>query len=188
MTSPVATPSLYESFYLAGKRSPGVCRFTGLPTADEGWKKQEPKGSDGGETVRDGRKLIEFEVELYLFVDVTTGRDDFAAWPAFRELLLTPIKKNAMKALDIYHPILEGLGIASVVVSSWGPGEPMPDGKGGGTVKIKFLQYAPPKKKSGSGKPKGSKSSGQAGPGEKPDPNADIKAKVAAATEEYNAV
>jgi len=73
---------------------------------------------------------------------------------------------------------------------------PQPDGKGGATVKLKFLQYAPPKKKPGNGKPKGTKSGGTSGGGadgggndkgkpKKKDPNQDVKDQLDALTEEY---
>jgi hypothetical protein len=185
--NPVTNPKLYDCIILAGVKSPGVCKFNGLPQVDEGWTKQEPKGNDGGETTRKGRGLLEFGVTLKLIKDPSTGRDDFAQWPAFREVLKTPIKKNDQRALDIYHPILEGLDISSVVVAKWGPGEPMPDASNTGLVQIDFLQYSPPKKTSG-GKPKGSKGPGQGGDGAAPDPNADIKAELEQATQEFNDV
>lgn len=190
MPNPVDTPELYDVLYLAGLESPGLCRLN-VPEIDEGWEKQEAKGSAGGETVCNGRKLAEFDCELYLWRETwnSGGYDWFAAWEAWKPILLTPIAKNAPKALDIYHPQLEGLGIGSVVVQSWT--EPQPDGTGGATVRIKFLQYAPPKPKP-SGKPKGSAGAGGGGPGgggaeEKPDPNQDIKDEIAAKTEELNA-
>lgn len=189
MPNPYDNPSLYDTFFLAGVQAPGVWTVT-TPTIDEGWKKQEPKGKDGGETTRDGRKLIDIDMEGYLFKDPSIGRDDFALWDAFIVTLKLPIAKNDKKALDIYHPQLEGADISSVVVANW-TAHPQPvKGKGAGIVKIKFTQYAPPKPAS-SGKPKGSKgggSGGGTGEAEKPDPNADIKAELEAATADYNAV
>ena len=183
MKNPASIPDAYDSFFLAGKQSPGVCRFTGLPVVEEGWKKQEPKGKDGGELDRSGRPLIEFAVSIYLWDEPSIGLDHFAAWDDFLEVILTPIAKSSQKALDIYHPLLERLGIGSVVVKSWG--QPVPDGKGGATASIAFIQYAPPKK-TATGKPKGSKSGG--GEGEGPDPNQDVKDEAKKALEDFNNV
>ena len=188
MTNPVDTPELYDVFYLAGLESPGICAFTGLPTLDLGWEPQQPKGSDGGATVRGGTKLVEFEVSIRLWRDAATGIDHFAMWDTFKSILDTPIAKNASKALDIYHPQLEGLGIGSVVVKS--KTEPAPNGDGTATAKIKFLQYKPAKKKAGATKPGGSKGGGSGGTADaaqKPDPNQDIKDEVASLTSEFNA-
>jgi uncharacterized membrane protein YgcG len=118
-------------------------------------------------------------------------------------VLLTPIKAGNPMALDIFHPQLDGLGISSVVVKQ--RSNPQPDGKGGATVKLKFLQYSPPKKKPGNGKPKGSKSGGTSGGGadggggknggptdqgkpKKPDPNQKLKDEVDDLTDELKRV
>lgn len=192
MPNPVDQPNLYEALVLAGARSPGRLRLS-FPLRVEGWDTQKAKGSSGGETVHNGRELSEFDAELYLWRDRSRGVDHFAGWDTFKPVLLAPIAKNAPKALDIYHPQLEGIGITSVVVRSWT--EPQPDGRGGATVKIKFLEYAPPKPKA-AGKPGGSKSGGAGGgpggPGgsapKEPDPNQDLKDAIAAKTEEFNAL
>jgi hypothetical protein len=187
MPNPVDDPDLYDCFFLAGIQSPGVCKMN-VPETDEGWEKQESKGNSGGETIHNGRKLIEFDAELYLWKETWQKgfQDWFEAWEQFKPILSKPVAKNANKALDIYHPQLEGLGIGSVVVKGWT--EPVPDGQGGATVKIKFLQYAPPKPKA-AGKPKGSAGAGGGGAGganEKPDPNADVKAQIAAQIDELS--
>lgn len=177
---PVAFPSLYDTFLLAGEFSPGRCRFN-FPTRVEGWDNQQPKGSRGGESVHNATPLIDFDVEIYIWRDRGKGVDHFARWEAWAPLLGTPVAKNAQKALDIYHPQLDGLNVTSVVVKTWT--QPQPDGKGGATVKIKFAEYAP-HKEAANGKPNGSKSFH--GEKEPPDPNKDLKDKVKKATEDFN--
>lgn len=150
---PVSNPTAYDSFWLAGQKSPGVCRM-GEPQRDEGWSIAQAKGSDGAEITHDGAKLLVFSVEIYLWRDA--NRDCFAEWTDFRPVLLPPTKDGpGQLALDIYHPVLDGIGVTSVVVSK--RTEPIPDGKGGATVKLEFTEYRPSKKRTGSGKPKGSK-------------------------------
>jgi hypothetical protein len=170
---PVANPSAYNKIVLAGKESPGRARLN-FPMREEGWDKQEPKGDDGGETVHNGRKIAEFDCELYLWKEKARGIDHFARWDEWKSILLAPVQKNAQKALDIYHPQLDGLNISSVVVNSWC--EPQPDGKGGATVKIKFTEYRP-HKPAAAKKPSGSTSSD---PKREPDPNQDKKDELAA--------
>lgn len=189
--NPVDNPKEYDFFVLAGQRSPGRARFS-FPTLDEGWDKQEAKGGSGGGTVHNGAKLLEFDVELYLWKESwTTGSvDHFADWDAFQPLFKLPVAEGTSKALDIYHPQLDGLGITSVVVKSWT--QPQPDDKGGATVKIKFLQYQPIPKKAG-GSPSGSKANGAGGANgaakdpAKADPNAALKQQVAELTKEFEA-
>lgn len=190
MTNPVDNPKAYDFFVLAGRRSPGRCTFS-FPTRDEGWELQQAKGKGGGETVHNGAPLIEFDVELFLWKEdyIIGGVDHFAEWETFRTLFQLPIAESASKALDIYHPQLDGLGVTSVVVRTWT--QPQPDGAGGATVKIKLAQYSPPKRKA-AGKPGGSKAgggtgSGAPGAGGTADPNAELKAQVKALTEEFKA-
>jgi len=188
MTNPVRNPRLYDSFKLAGRRSPGRCKFN-FPKRELGWDVQVPKGSTGGNTVLNNTKPMQFEVEIYVWDgDDEFGApvDHFARWDAWKAVLDKPIKPTDPKALDIFHPQLEGLKppVRSVVVQSYC--EPQPDGKGGGTAKITLLEFRPivPKKAK---TPKGSDSwfSTDELAGKKSDPNADLKAEVKKLTEAY---
>ena len=180
--NPVDFPELYDAILLAGKRSPGRARLS-LPTRDEGWDVQTAKGTTGGTTVHNNSKPVEFDCEIFVWAQ--EDRTHWEDWEAFKPVLLTPVKANAPKALDIYHPQLDGLGIRSVVVKSWS--EPQPDGKGGGTAKIKFLEYRPAKAKA-SASPGGSSGFGARARGNPPDPNADLKAQVAELTKKFQEV
>ncbi len=162
--NPIDNPKSYDSFLLGGVPSPGVARFS-FPERPYGWDQQAGKGSDGATVVLNSTKLVEFDVELYLWRDHLV--DHFTRWDSWKKVLLLPVADGSEKALDIYHPQLEEIGVRSVVVKSWAP--PQPDGKGGATAKVKFLEYRPVKKKLGSGKPDGSSANG----GKKKDPNAD---------------
>ncbi len=112
---------------------------------------------------------IEFTTTFYL-----ADREDFAAWPAFQALIDSTVSGAKPKALDIYHPDLARNQINSVVKAS--VGGVVHDAKGGQTVVVKWREYFPPKPAGGS--PSGSKA-------KKPDPNADVKAELAALTEQY---
>lgn len=179
--NPVDSPELYDQFQLAGQWSPGVATFDPPPTRDEGWDQQNPPGG-GGFTIHKRTPPISFTVKLYLWKgdDDQGGQvDHFAAWETWKKILYTPIRKNSPKALDFYHPQLEGLNpaIRSVVVKSHT--DPAPDGKGGATVTIVFLEYRPFIRKP---------VKALTGPTvNKNDPNAALKAAVAQATAEFNA-
>lgn len=154
--NPIDNPASYNSFLLGGVPSPGVARFS-MPERPYGWDQQSGKGDEGASVVLNSTKLVEFDVELFLWRDDKV--DHYARWESWKKVLLVPVKDGDSKALDIYHPQLEEIGVRSVVVKSWSA--PQPDGKGGAKVKIKFLEYRPKKKKTGTGRPNGS----QAGSG-----------------------
>lgn len=172
----------WDVLILAGLESPGICKLT-VPSRETGWDQQQGKDGAPGESVQNGTKGAEIQCEFYLWEDpANPDLDMFAEWETFRETILKlPVKKAQPKALDIYHPALEGKNITSVVVKSWG--NPQPDGLGGGTAKVVFLEYLPSKPKGAGGKPKGSKANEK---GDPPDPNADVKAELDEATQEFN--
>lgn len=164
---PVTNPKQYDKLIVDGAQSPGICKLSS-PTREYGWDQQKAQGNDGAAAILNGSGLAEFEAEIYLWLD-PDGTDHFARWEKFRPVLQRPVKQGDKKALDIYHPQLAELGIRMVVVKSISA--PQPDGKGGATVKIKFLEYAPKKKLrsvkvDAAGKPIS----------EKANPNADIDA------------
>ncbi len=168
--NPVDMPELWDTFLLAGRRSPGLCKFPTLPKRDEGWDVQVPKGTTGGNTIHNNQPPVKFSVELRLWKDDKV--DHFARWEDWKDILQTPVKANDPKALDIWHPQLEGLKIRSVVVAS--RAEYVPDGYGGARVTWDFLEYRPPATKKAQA-PAGSKSSSTT---KKNDPNADLKKEI----------
>lgn len=148
--NPVDTFKLYDCIVLAGKRSPGVCKLN-APKRSLGWDKQKAKGDDGASVVNNGAELCEFQATLTLWKD--PDRDEYAGWDAWKPILDTQVKDTDKKALDIYHPQLVAIGVTGVVVKSYTA--PQPDGKGGATVHIDFIEFKPKKKKTGDGKPLG---------------------------------
>jgi hypothetical protein len=170
-------PELYTSIVLGGRRSPGVVTLSGHDRNDK-WDVQAGAGQDGASTSRKGTDPTTFTASFYLCRDNYTATDDFEFWPSFLEHINSTIAGSAPKALDIYHPSLAANGIKSVCRASVG-GE-VPDNKGGVTVAVKFIEYRPPKKKSG-GSPSGSKGAASA----KDDPNAAALKELEALTKKY---
>lgn len=174
MSNPVDNFADYDSFLLAGVRSPGVCTFPQAPERVEGWEQQVPSGGGGGFTVHKRTPPIEFDVELYVWIgedEFGAPVDGFKAYEDFTKLFKTPIKKNSPKALAFSHPLTDKLSppVATVVVGKWSM--PKPDGEGGGTARIHFEEYRPLITQPVVG-PKGTFT-------KKSDPNADLKNQLA---------
>lgn len=169
--NPIEFEDLYTSIVLGGYTSPGQCKLSGHDRKIN-WDVKAGSGQSGASTTLKDIPLIEFTVTLFL-----ADKDDFDAWPFFRDLLLSTVNGPKPKALDVYHPDLATNEINSVVLSSIGG--VVHDGKGGQTITVKLQEYKPPKPKGGS--PTGSKAAAKA------DPNAAANAELAALTKTFEA-
>lgn len=178
MTHAFDNPELYESIVLAGVRSPGVVTISGHDR-DHGWDVKKGPGQTGATTERTSEDPVEFDCTFYLVRDLIREIDDIARWPEFLAVARSSISGPAPKALDIYHPDLASNDIKSVVLRK--VVGVVHDGKGGQTVKLRFLEYRPPKKKGGA--PSGSKSK-KPDP-KKPDPDQAALDELARLTDEY---
>ncbi len=166
---PINDSELYDSITLGGVTSGQWVRKITGHDRKVNWDVKTAQGQKGASTELKDMPPTAFKVEFFL-----TSEIDFAAWPAFRELIFSTISATKPKALDIYHPDLEVNGFKSVVLANFGG--VVHDGKGGQTITVEFQEYSPPKPKSGS--PNGSKA-------KKADPNAAANAELAALTETY---
>lgn len=166
---------LYDSIVLGGVRSPGQVTLSGHDRKVV-WDVKKGPGLDGATTTLKEIPPIEFTASFYLVRDALSAVDEFEEWESFHKLIDSTIAGAKPKALDIYHPDLAVHGIKSVVKAQVSGA--IYDGKGGKTVVVKFQEYRPPKKKTGT--PTGSKA-------KKPedDPNAAAKAELARLTEQY---
>jgi hypothetical protein len=174
MPNPIDNETLYDSILLANVRSPGFVTLSGHDR-NEKWDVKDADGSGGASTTYKGEQIAQFTASFYLVKDPVLDLDEFDEWNTFAAIIRSSLpNKGKPKALDIYHPDLAANDIKSVCHASIGG--MVHDGKGGATVAVKFIEFRPAKKKGGS--PSGSKSS------PKPDPNADLKAQVAALLEE----
>lgn len=182
MPSRYENPELYDVILLGGVASPGEVTLSGHKR-EEGWDVKEADGKSGASTEIKGHKLAKFTASFYLVRDVAQGIDDFAAWDEFVKIINGTTSGKSPSAVDVYHPDLAELDppISSVVKGT--VGGKVPDGKGGATVVVEFLEYKPPKPKSGS--PSGSKSKKQPDPN---DPNADVKKEIQATLDEAKAL
>lgn len=144
MIDPESGARAWDTLLLGGKRSPGVVRLSG-PGMVIGWDVQNATGAAGATTRRINEPLKEFEAEFEL-ANETDDLDvsDFDLWDEFEQLLRSMVaRKDKTFALDVYHPDLARVGITAVTLKSIGMLQP--DGKGGGKIKVAFIEYRPPK-------------------------------------------
>lgn len=172
MPNPIDDPDLYDQILLGTTWSPGVVTLSGHDRKVD-WDIKVAPGQKGATMTRKAEQPVEFSASFYLVRDVGLGLDEFAEWDEFAKLIDSTVAAKVPKALVIYHPDLARNGISKVVKGTIGG--MTHDGKGGATVVVKFQEYRPPQKATGS--PKTSPP--------KKDPNADVKAKLDALVAEY---
>lgn len=97
---------------LAGRKSPGVARITGLKKPRK-WDEQAGMGLAGGFVIFRGVKLARFTLEIRLFTD--QHWDDWAAW---EDVVAEPKRGQPGRglAMDIWAAQLEARRIRSVVI------------------------------------------------------------------------
>ncbi len=158
MPNPYEHPELYKSLDLGGRKSPGTVKLSGHERPIN-WKKNDAKGQAGATMTLEGEPLGGFEADFTLVRDIPGGIDDFAEWDSFQKLIESTTSGPQPTALPIYHPDLARNRFTHVVNA--GVGGMSHDDNGMGHVRVKFSEYRPPKKKSGTGAPKpGSKAKG----------------------------
>jgi hypothetical protein len=129
--------SAVDYFLLDGKRSPGVCEITGASSP----RKLDERGGyglSGSTVVFAGVGLAKWSVKLFLWLP-----EHWAAWSAWRPLVAKP-PVGSRGNHSIWHPLLEGFGIASCIVETEHQPEPEDD-LGTWSITIDFKQYRAPK-------------------------------------------
>lgn len=95
---------------LGGTRTPGVGRVE-KANSPRNWDQRNGYGWSGSFPVFTGLKLSEFDVIFELWTS-----QDWADWEAFRPIIAKPPYGKRPKAIDVWHPWLEELGIRSAVI------------------------------------------------------------------------
>lgn len=143
--------------------SPGLVTLSGHERAHK-WDVKGADGSGGASTTYKGEEVAKFTATFVLTIDDVLGVDDYEQWEIFRERIAQLLATKPVAAVPIYHPDLSANGISVVCVEKIGA--MTHNGDGSSTVSVSFLEFRPPKKKSGSPKPKGA------------DQNADVKTEL----------
>jgi hypothetical protein len=133
--NPIDNPVDYIK--LAGQKSPGLADVDGASSPRK-WDEAAGYGLSGATIRFTGDGLAKFAVRLRFYTV-----EHWAAWDAWKPLVFNRPKGKSPRALDIWHPHLEELGIKSVVVED--VSQPKQTADGEWTVEIKFIQFRMPK-------------------------------------------
>ena len=95
-------------------------------------------GVSGSVLVVHGRRLVPFDI----VVRITTP-EEWAEWENFKSVVLTMPSGINAKALDVWHPWLQGLEVKSAVVTD--VSQPEDDGTGALTITISMIEFRKPK-------------------------------------------
>jgi hypothetical protein len=177
MPNVIDNEDLYNVITLGGTSSPGIVTLSGHNRKVD-WDIKDGPGLTGATTTLKSIPPIEFTASFYLVYDVAQGLNELDAWPAFQALIDSTVASKTPVALDIYHPDLASQQPPITSVAKAEVGGMVYDGKGGATVVVKFQEFRPPKAKGGT------VAASKAGT-TPVDPNADLKAQLAALTNQY---
>lgn len=125
-----------DHILLAGQKSPGIAVVSGA-SSPRTWDERRGYAQIGARVVFRGIGLAKFTVTLSLF-----SAADWDDWHDWRELVQRPPVGERARAKDIWHPVLEDLGISAAVVED--VGQPEQGDTGEWTISIKFIEYRPP--------------------------------------------
>jgi hypothetical protein len=106
--TPLHRPINYVEF--AGVRTPGMAEVVGASSPRK-WEKVESVGWSGAFLKYHGLELSSFSVHVRLYT-----RAEWLAWHRFAPLVHRVPLGRFQKPIDVWHPLLEMLGIHSVVV------------------------------------------------------------------------
>jgi hypothetical protein len=196
MSRPHDNDEMYSTIVLGTMRSPGVVKLSGHDR-DKAWDVKPAKGQTGASSALNGDPIGSFDATFYLADDgafdervggadgfTILGVTDFDRWDDFQRLIESTTNGPTPVALPIYHPDLAAQRYTEVV--SGGVGGMVHDGRGGASIKVKFLEYRPPKPKpiaKAKPKPGAPGATSTIGKPPKPDPNAAAKRELAALLE-----
>lgn len=133
--NPLVAPVDYIK--LSGERSPGLAEVYG-GSSPRKWDERGGYGLSGSTLVFRGVGLAKFSVRLKLYTE-----EDWAAWTAWKALVDKPPLGTRARAQDIWHPLLEQIGVTSAVVEE--VSQPEQGEAGEWVITIKFIEYRRPK-------------------------------------------
>ncbi len=93
--NPIDDEELFNAIVLGGVRSPGKVTLSGHDRK-VGWDVKSAAGQNGSQVTLKEIPAIEFTATFYLVRDEAQGIDDFAAWPAFRDLINSTVTPGKM--------------------------------------------------------------------------------------------
>lgn len=178
MPNPYDDEELFLKMQVGDRMSPGVVTLSGHDR-ERNWDVKASKGSDGGTSSLNGAPVGGFTATFYLVRDYRDGVDEFEEWDQFQAYLDSLTDGNKPKVVTVYHPDLARQKFTEVSIKKiYGI---VYDSTGGGTAKVDFIEYRPPKPKKVKSPKDYPSDPAKAKP---PDPNAAAKAELASLLEE----
>lgn len=132
---PISQP--IDHVVLGGRSTPGLATLEGADSPRR-FDERDGYGLSGATVVYRGTKLSHFVLKIRLYSD-----QDWAEWYAFKDVVDKPPLGTRAKALSIWHPFTEALGIATVVVENVGQPDQTDDGEW--TIEIRLIEFRTPK-------------------------------------------
>lgn len=177
--SPIQQPSVWDVLEVGGVTSPGVCFLSGFRRVHD-FDKKSGKGTEGATLTFTRKPPVEGHVKFLLWLDGTqyaSAPNHFQLWGQFVQQLKYDPTKEAVTAVDVYHPSLAFINATSFVCTEIGAveqeGEP---GQQLYSITIKLCEYAPPPKLSAVSTPQTATANApEASAGTPPDPIADAQ-------------
>lgn len=133
--NPITSPVDY--ILLANQRSPGIATVSNV-ASPRMWDERRGFALSGARVVFRGIGLARPHVTLRL-----VSSADFDAWHEWRQLVQRPPLGERARAQDVWHPILEDLGIISVVVEDVLQPRQVEDGVW--DIEIHFIEFRLPR-------------------------------------------
>lgn len=100
------------TYVLQNKEAPGISDFSGASSPRK-WEERNGYGLSGSTVIFLGIGLAQFQIATDLYTDL-----DWQRWHEdFSPIVKAPPRGVRPKSMQIYHPILEDLGITSAVVT-----------------------------------------------------------------------
>ncbi len=134
--NPIDSPQLWDVVTVSGVQSPGLAEIGEWKRAHD-WDQKKGKGTLGATATFVGKPLAEGSIKWYLWEP-----EHFASWDTFLPLFKYDPTKKTAQAVDIYHPALDAIDVASVVTTKIG--NIIHEGKQLYSISIDFLEYNPP--------------------------------------------
>lgn len=133
--NPIDTP--VDKAIIGGRPTPGICEIVGADSP-RAWDERTGYGLSGATVFFHGIRLSHFSIMLRLY---TT--EDWGDWYGFKDLVDRPPVGTRARSLDIVHPLLQDLGIASIVIENVLVPTQTDDGEW--TIELKCIEFRQPK-------------------------------------------
>jgi hypothetical protein len=126
-----------DKINVAGQLSPGACEIS-RGFAPNKWDERNGYGLSGSTLIFRGIGLATFTVKIRMWTD-----EQLAEWETWKQIIDRPVSRKYPRALKVWHPILEDMGVSAAIVEK--RGQLTKKNTGDWEVEIYFKEYRKPK-------------------------------------------